>query len=68
MPPPTRTTIRPLERFAKSVAKCTPQASEYGKCIVADYNNVHKDKCLAQFMRLKECVVDFKEWKEKGYS
>ena len=27
----------------------------YGKCIVADYNHVHKDKCLTEFMKLKEC-------------
>ena len=29
----------------------------YGKCIVADYNHVHKDKCLTEFMRLKECYM-----------
>ncbi len=33
------------------------QASVYGKCIVADYNSVHKDKCLTEFLRLKECYV-----------
>lgn len=29
----------------------------YGKCVVADYNSVHKDKCLTEFLRLKECYV-----------
>jgi len=33
------------------------QASAYGKCVFRDYNNVFKDKCLAEFLRLKECVV-----------
>lgn len=29
----------------------------YGKCIVADYNSVHKDKCLDDFLRLKNCYM-----------
>jgi hypothetical protein len=29
----------------------------YGKCIVADYGHVHKDKCLVEFLRLKDCYV-----------
>lgn len=33
------------------------QASVYGKCIVADYNAVHKDKCAAEFMKLKDCYL-----------
>ncbi|KAF1994681.1 hypothetical protein P154DRAFT_447057, partial [Amniculicola lignicola CBS 123094] len=33
------------------------QGSEYGKCIMADYNNVYKDKCLSQFVKLKECYL-----------
>lgn len=33
------------------------QSAEYGKCIVADYNNVYKDKCMTEFMRLKDCYV-----------
>ncbi|KAF8434423.1 hypothetical protein BGX38DRAFT_1219655 [Terfezia claveryi] len=53
MPPPR---IRPIEKFAKAVGKCTTEASEYGKCVVTDYNNVYKDKCLGQFMKLQKCV------------
>lgn len=33
------------------------QASAYGKCIVADFNAVHKDKCLKEFMKLKDCYL-----------
>lgn len=33
------------------------QAAIYGKCIVADYNAVHKDKCAAEFMKLKDCYI-----------
>lgn len=29
----------------------------YGKCIVADYNSVHKDKCAKEFLKLKECYL-----------
>jgi hypothetical protein len=29
----------------------------YGKCIFADYNNVHKDQCKTEFMRLKDCYL-----------
>ncbi|KAI1397284.1 hypothetical protein F4819DRAFT_472540 [Hypoxylon fuscum] len=29
----------------------------YGKCIVADYNSVHKDKCANEFLRLKDCFL-----------
>ena len=33
------------------------QASVYGKCIAADFNNVYKDKCLTEFLRLKDCYL-----------
>ena len=29
----------------------------YGKCIVADYNSVHKDKCSKEFLKLKDCYL-----------
>ena len=36
----------------------TPKkAAVYGQCIVADYNAVHKDKCAAEFARLKDCYL-----------
>ena len=49
--------IRPIEKFAAAVSQCSVEASVYGKCIVADYNHVHKDMCLTEFMRLKECYM-----------
>ncbi|ATZ56619.1 hypothetical protein BCIN_13g04550 [Botrytis cinerea B05.10] len=55
--PPRTTPIRPIEKFAQAVAKCSTEASLYGKCIVADYNSVHKDKCLTEFMKLKDCYL-----------
>ncbi|KAA6414548.1 MAG: hypothetical protein FRX48_01297 [Lasallia pustulata] len=48
---------RPIEKFAHAVAKCSSEASVYGQCIVADYNSVHKDKCLTEFLRLKNCYL-----------
>ena len=33
------------------------QSSAYGKCIVADYNNVKKDKCLTEFLKLQRCYM-----------
>lgn len=33
------------------------QAAVYGKCIVVDYNSVHKDKCAAEFLKLKDCYI-----------
>ncbi|KAI1262364.1 hypothetical protein F5Y18DRAFT_156794 [Xylariaceae sp. FL1019] len=48
---------RPIQKFAIAVSKCSAEASIYGKCIVADYNSVHKDKCAAEFMKLKDCYL-----------
>ncbi|KAF2197269.1 hypothetical protein GQ43DRAFT_475593 [Delitschia confertaspora ATCC 74209] len=48
---------RPIEKFAAATAKCSKEGSAYGKCIVADYNNVYKDKCLTEFLKLKECYI-----------
>lgn len=49
--------IRPVVKLAEAVAKCTVEASTYGKCIAADYHNVQKDKCIKEFMKLKDCYV-----------
>jgi hypothetical protein len=35
----------------------SPQAATYGKCIVADYNAVHKDMCAKEFTKLKDCFL-----------
>ncbi|KAK2758286.1 hypothetical protein FQN54_004132 [Arachnomyces sp. PD_36] len=48
---------RPIEKFAQATAKCSLEAATYGKCIVADYNAGHKDMCVKEFMRLKDCYL-----------
>ncbi|ROW10663.1 hypothetical protein VPNG_05135 [Cytospora leucostoma] len=48
---------RPIQRFAAAASKCPAEAAVYGKCIVADYNAVYKDKCAAEFMKLKDCYL-----------
>ncbi|KEY69490.1 hypothetical protein S7711_02028 [Stachybotrys chartarum IBT 7711] len=53
----TRTATRPIQKFAKAVSQCSAEASAYGKCIVADYNAVHKNQCAKEFMRLKDCYL-----------
>jgi hypothetical protein len=40
-----------------SVYSLQLQSSLYGKCIFADYNNVHKGQCATEFMKLKECYL-----------
>ncbi|ROV95091.1 hypothetical protein VSDG_05839 [Cytospora chrysosperma] len=54
---------RPIQKFAAAASKCTSEAAVYGKCIVADYNSVHKDKCAAEFIKLKDCYL--KAYKSK---
>ncbi|KAL2352661.1 hypothetical protein BJ546DRAFT_980566 [Cryomyces antarcticus] len=48
---------RPIEKFAQAVSKCSVESTAYGKCIVSDYANIHKDKCLTEFLRLKDCYL-----------
>lgn len=63
----------PLEKFGQAVAKCSvevslnlrmaydmlmwQQSAAYGKCVVAEYQNVRKDMCVQEFMRLKNCYL-----------
>ncbi|KAI0009331.1 hypothetical protein F4779DRAFT_583028 [Xylariaceae sp. FL0662B] len=53
--PPRQT--RPIQKFASAVSQCSAEAAVYGKCIVADYNSVHKDKCVNEFLKLKDCYL-----------
>ncbi|TLS23500.1 uncharacterized protein PpBr36_06353 [Pyricularia pennisetigena] len=48
---------RPIQKFAQTVSQCSTEAAVYGKCIVADYNAVHKDKCKQEFIKLKDCYL-----------
>ncbi|KAK8159552.1 hypothetical protein IWX90DRAFT_516082 [Phyllosticta citrichinensis] len=52
---PART--RPIEKLAAAAAQCSAESAAYGKCILADYKNVHKDMCLKEFLRLKDCYL-----------
>lgn len=74
---------RPIENFAVVVAKCSaevgsllvfqmyllrfPQAASYGKCIVTDYNAVHKDMCVKEFMKLKDCYLVLFMYSDSGW-
>ncbi|KAF7558375.1 hypothetical protein G7046_g5781 [Stylonectria norvegica] len=52
-----RAKTRPIQKFAQAVSQCSAEASSYGKCVVADYNAIHQDKCVKEFMRLKNCYL-----------
>ncbi|KAK4214999.1 hypothetical protein QBC37DRAFT_420050 [Rhypophila decipiens] len=54
---PKPTQVRPIQRMAQAVSKCSAEASLYGKCILADYNSVHKDMCAKEFLKLKDCYL-----------
>ncbi|KAK4248573.1 hypothetical protein C7999DRAFT_13461 [Corynascus novoguineensis] len=59
--------VRPIQRFAQAVSKCSAEATVYGQCVFADYNSVHKDKCVKEFVKLKDCyLVCFKLIKSKA--
>ncbi|KAA8617389.1 hypothetical protein PtrSN002B_011626 [Pyrenophora tritici-repentis] len=48
---------RPIGKLATAVGKCSTESTLYGKCIFADYSNVHKGMCNAEFMKLKDCYL-----------
>ncbi|KAI0300986.1 hypothetical protein B0F90DRAFT_1817284 [Multifurca ochricompacta] len=49
--------LTPLRRLAiASTTTCAKEASAYGKCIVATYADVHKDKCKAEFDKFGACL------------
>jgi hypothetical protein len=51
------TAATPLRRLAiASTTTCAKEASVYGKCIVASYTDVHKDKCKAEFEKFGACL------------
>ena len=33
------------------------QGAVFGRCIAADFNGVYKDKCLTEFLKLKDCYT-----------
>ncbi|KAL7785141.1 hypothetical protein V8C37DRAFT_394677 [Trichoderma ceciliae] len=52
-----QTSTRPIQKLSTAVAKCAVEASAYGKCIMVDYNDITKDKCAREFLRLKDCYL-----------
>ncbi|KAJ5131142.1 uncharacterized protein N7515_007181 [Penicillium bovifimosum] len=48
---------RPVEKIAKATAQCSAEVAAYGKCVMTDYNSVHKDMCAKEFLRLKNCYL-----------
>ncbi|KAI7884334.1 hypothetical protein K492DRAFT_174244 [Lichtheimia hyalospora FSU 10163] len=42
--------------LAQGVASCSSQATMYGKCITARYQDVHKDMCVKEFEAFRSCV------------
>lgn len=51
------TATTPLRRLAiASTTTCAKEATDYGKCIVATYTDVHKDRCKAEFDRFGACL------------
>ncbi|KAH9083359.1 hypothetical protein EDB83DRAFT_2253966 [Lactarius deliciosus] len=51
------TAVTPLRRLAiASTTTCAKEASDYGKCIVATYTDVHKDMCKAEFEKFGACL------------
>ena len=48
---------RPLKKLAlASTTTCAPQATAYGKCILATYMDVKKDMCKTEFEAFGKCV------------
>ncbi|CAK7270953.1 hypothetical protein SEPCBS119000_004352 [Sporothrix epigloea] len=48
---------RPIKRIASAASQCSAEAAIYGRCVVVDYNAVYKDKCVAEFSKLKDCYL-----------
>ncbi|EIN11332.1 hypothetical protein PUNSTDRAFT_63443 [Punctularia strigosozonata HHB-11173 SS5] len=53
------TSLTPLRRLAQhSTTTCATQASQYGKCILAQYTDVRKDACKDEFAKFGACLRD----------
>jgi NADH dehydrogenase [ubiquinone] 1 alpha subcomplex assembly factor 8 len=48
---------RPIVKFAAAVAQCSKESAAYGKCIASDFNNISKDKCAKEFLKLQQCYT-----------
>lgn len=48
---------RKVRNLAAAAAKCSAEASNYGRCVIADYTSVGKDTCVKEFAQLRICYV-----------
>lgn len=48
--------------LAQGVMSCSSQATVYGKCITARYQDVHKDMCVKEFEAFRSCVQRAVSW------
>ena len=46
-----------ITSLSSSASLTRLQGAVYGKCIVANYQNAHKDMCAKEFMILKDCYL-----------
>jgi len=57
MPNLSNSASGPIKRLAvAATTTCAAPASVYGKCILANYQDVKKDTCAAEFRAFKDCV------------
>jgi hypothetical protein len=52
-PPPAR---RAVDRLRLSMSTCAVVAAQYGQCVTASYQNIHKDACAKEFSLFRECI------------
>ena len=45
------------EEVYMAKVRLTEQSAVFGRCIAQDYNGVYKDKCLTEFLKLKDCYT-----------
>ncbi|EPQ30944.1 uncharacterized protein PFL1_01842 [Pseudozyma flocculosa PF-1] len=50
--------MQPIQTFAKAAAQCAAPAKVYGACVAANYENVERNMCHAEFAAFKACVQE----------
>ena len=51
-----RRTLEPLKGLARAAGQCATQAEQYGQCMLANYQEIRRDACAAEFRAFKACV------------
>ncbi|KAI9320074.1 hypothetical protein BX666DRAFT_1918998 [Dichotomocladium elegans] len=52
----SKTTAKGVKLLAQGMASCSAEATMYGRCIAAKYQDAHKDMCAKEFDAFKQCV------------